>query len=107
MDITQLHLEAKLFKGFGDPSRLAIIESITEKPLTVSEIVIETKLSQPNVSMHLACLLECGLVQNKKEGRNSYYQLSGDEVKEVIKIARKIVSEHSKELFECTRYSHE
>lgn len=100
----QLQLEAKLFKGFGDPSRLIILEAITEKPLTVSEIVEETELSQPNVSMHLACLLDCGLVQNKKEGRNSYYELSGDEVKEVINTARKIISAHSKELFECTRY---
>lgn len=100
----QLQLEAKLFKGFGDPSRLVILEAITEKPLTVSEIVEETELSQPNVSMHLACLLDCGLVQNKKEGRNSYYELSGEEVREVIKTARKIISAHSKELFECTRY---
>lgn len=104
MPISQLQLEAKLFRGFGDPSRLAILEAITEKPLTVSEIVKETKLSQPNVSMHLACLLECGLVRNKKEGRNSYYELSGEEVKEVIRTARKIISQHSKEIFECTRY---
>lgn len=101
---TLLQLEAKLFKGFGDPSRLAILEAITQKPLTVSEIVQETKLSQPNVSMHLACLLDCGLVQNKKEGRNSHYQLSNEEVKKIIKIAQEIISQHSKELFDCTRY---
>lgn len=100
----QLQLEAKLFKGFGDPSRLSILELVMEKSHSVSEIVEQTGLSQPNVSMHLACLLDCGLVQNKKEGRNSYYQLSGEEVKEVIKTARKIASRHSKELFECTRY---
>lgn len=99
-----LQLEAKLFKGFGDPSRLSILEFLSDKPRSVSEIVVETKLSQPNVSMHLACLLDCGLVQRKKEGRNVSYNLSGEEVKEVIKKARKIVSAHSKELFDCTRY---
>lgn len=99
-----MQLEAKLFKGFADQSRLSILETILDGPKTVSEIVKETKLSQPNASTHLACLLDCGLVQNKREGRNSYYQLSGDEVKEVIKKARKIVSQHSKELFKCTRY---
>lgn len=104
IDSTQLHLEAKLFKGFGDSSRLAILELLSEKEQTVSEIVQETELSQPNVSMHLACLLDCGLVQNRKDGRNTFYQLSGEEVKKVIKAARKIISQHSKELFECTRY---
>lgn len=100
----QLQLEAKLFKGFGDPSRLSILELLLEKSRSVSEIVEETKLTQPNVSMHLACLLECGLVKNKKDGRSVSYQLSGEDVKEVIKTARKIISAHSKELFECTRY---
>lgn len=100
----QLQLEAKLFKGFGDPSRLTIIESITKKQLTVSEIVEATGLSQPSVSMHLACLLDCGLVSNKKEGRNSYYELTGAHVKKMVKLGQKIVSQHSKQLFECTRY---
>jgi len=100
----QLQLEAKLFKGFGDPSRLIIIESIDDKQLTVSEIVEATGLSQPNVSMHLACLLDCGLVSNKKEGRNSYYELTGSQVKNIVKLAKKIVGQHSKQLFECTRY---
>lgn len=101
---TQLQLEAKLFKGFGDPSRLSILELLSEKPRSVSEIIEETELSQPNVSMHLSCLLDCGLVQKKKDGRSVSYQLSGGEVREVIKTARKIISAHSKELFDCTRY---
>ncbi len=104
LNTTQLQLEAKLFKGFSDPSRLAILELLFKKPLNVSEIVETTVLSQSNVSMHLACLLDCGLVVNKKERRNSYYEISGKEVREVVKIARKIVSKHAKEIFECTRY---
>lgn len=104
MDNKQLSIEAKFFKSLGDPSRLAILEVISENPLTVSEIVELTGLSQPNTSMHLACLLDCGLVQNNKEGRNSIYQLSGEEVKAVIETARSIISQHSKQLFECTRY---
>lgn len=101
---SQLQLEAKLFKGLADPSRLAILESISTKSKTVSEIVEETQLSQPSVSMHLSCLLGCGLVHNKKEGRNSYYQVSGNELKEVITAAQKIISQHSKEMYECTQY---
>lgn len=100
----QLQLEAKLFKGFGDPSRLSILELLSEKPRSVSEIVDETKLTQPNVSMHLSCLLDCGLVKNEKDGRSVTYQLSGNDVKDVIKTARKIISAHSKALFDCTRY---
>lgn len=99
-----LKLEAKLFKGLAEPSRLAILESVMNSSKSVSEIVEDTNLSQPNVSMHLACLLGCGLVQNKKEGRNSHYQLSSPEIKELIILARKIMSQHAEQIYNCTKY---
>ena len=48
--------KAKLFRGFGDPSRLAILESLTGGPRMVKEITETTGLSQPLVSMHLMCM---------------------------------------------------
>jgi DNA-binding transcriptional ArsR family regulator len=99
-----LELESKLFKGFADQSRLAILESILDAPQTVSEIVKITGLSQPNTSTHLACLLRCGLVQKEKKGREVYYSISTTEVKTIIKEARKILSKKGQEIFKCTRY---
>lgn len=101
---THLELEAKLFKGFSDLSRLAILELLIKEPLTVSEIVKELKFSQPNVSMHLSCLYGCGLVKKKKNGKTVSYKLSCNQVKKVIEAARKVIGHHSKEMFECTRY---
>ncbi|MCL4354830.1 metalloregulator ArsR/SmtB family transcription factor [Patescibacteria group bacterium] len=99
-----LELEAKLFRGFGDLSRLSILELLTKEPLTVSEIVKKLKLSQSNVSMHLSCLYGCGLVKKKKSGKTVSYKLSCNQVKKTIEAARKIISHHSEEMFECTRY---
>ena len=56
LDQTSLGLKAKLFRGFGDSSRLSILECLRQGPLTVGEIVNQTGLSQPNTSNHLACL---------------------------------------------------
>ena len=104
MKSNQTQLEAKLFKGFSDQSRLAILEVILDSPKTVSEIVKVTKLSQPNASTHLACLLDCGLVRREKRGREVLYQISVKEIKNIIQQARKILSNHSKEIYNCTRY---
>lgn len=104
MQDQQLMIEAKFFKGLADKSRLAILESITDGEKTVTEIVDVTHLSQPNVSNHLACLLECGLVTKSRDGQRAYYQLSTEEVKELIAKMRSIVSQHSQELYDCTRY---
>ena len=54
--------KAKLFRGLADLSRLKILEVLRTGSKCVSELVTLTGLSQPNVSAHLSCLAECGLV---------------------------------------------
>ena len=62
-------LAAKLFRGFADPSRLAILQALRDGPRSVGQLVATTGLSQPNVSNHLACLRDCGLVASERVGR--------------------------------------
>lgn len=71
---------AKLFRGFADPSRLAILGALCNEPLVVHELVERTKLSQPNVSNHLRCLLECGLVASDRHGRFIRYRISSPRI---------------------------
>lgn len=104
MKSTQIQLEAKLFKGFADQSRLLILSVISDEPKTVTEIVDKTKLSQPNTSAHLACLLECGLIRKEKKGREVFYEVSSKEVSNIIRQAQKVLKQHSKEIYNCTRY---
>lgn len=100
----QLQLEAKLFKGFADSSRLSILQALLDKPKTVSQIAEETELSQPNTSAHLACLLECGLIRKEKEGREVWYEISSKEASAILQSARKFLKKHSKDIYLCTRY---
>ncbi|HEY1074891.1 MAG TPA: metalloregulator ArsR/SmtB family transcription factor [Patescibacteria group bacterium] len=104
MDKDQLQLETKIFKGLGDQSRLHILHVLAEEPKTVSDIVEVTQLSQPNVSMHLACLLDCGLVKREKQGRQVYYRTATAEIEAILASARTILQEHAKEIYDCTRY---
>ncbi|MCC6599709.1 MAG: helix-turn-helix transcriptional regulator [Crocinitomicaceae bacterium] len=105
MKLDQIHLEAKLFKGFADQSRLLILSALSsDGSKTVTEIVTKTKLSQPNVSAHLACLFECGLIKKARKGREIFYEINSQEVLEIIRIAKKILKKNSKEIFRCTNY---
>jgi DNA-binding transcriptional ArsR family regulator len=54
-----LTLQAKLFRGLSDYSRLSILPVLRAGPQTVGEIVAATGLSQPNASNHLRCLSDC------------------------------------------------
>lgn len=102
---TSLALKAKLFRGFSDPSRLSILVVLRDGPLTVSEIITATGLSQSNVSNHLGCLRDCGLVVAEQEGRYVTYHLSDDRVGELLALAESLLADVARGVYECTRYN--
>lgn len=100
-----VHLAAKLFRGFGDPTRLAILEELAEAgQLRVKDLVDRLGGSQSNISGHVACLKECGLVSDRPEGRQVFYRISGPEVVAALRSAEELlaVSGHRIEL--CPNY---
>ena len=100
-----LALKAKLFRGFADPSRLSILEALRAGPRSVSEVVEITGLSQPNTSNHLACLLDCGLVEREQSGRYAYYRLSDERVAALLGTADDLLSDVARGVYVCPRYA--
>lgn len=103
--VRSVDLQAKLFRGFADPSRLSVLLALREGPLTVSEIVEATGLSQSNTSNHLGCLRDCGLVIAEQEGRYVTYHLSDDRVGELLDLAETLLADVARGVYECTRYN--
>ena len=100
----ELELKAKLFRGFADTSRLSILESLRTQPLNVSEIVQATGLSQSNISNHLGCLRDCGLVMSEQRGRYIYYRLTDDRIDGLLRMAEEVLSDVANGVYQCTRY---
>lgn len=97
-------LQAKLFRGLSDQSRLAILEALRSGPLPVGQIVEATGLSQSNVSNHLRCLSDCGLVAGEQEGRFVYYRLGDQRIETLLRLADELLAEAGRKIFECTNY---
>lgn len=97
-------LKAKLFRGFADPSRLAIVEALRSGSMTVTEVVAATGLTQSNTSNHLSCLRDCGLVSREQEGRYVRYQLSDQRVATLLEEADALLADFARGVYECTRY---
>jgi DNA-binding transcriptional ArsR family regulator len=100
----ELELKAKLFRGFSDTSRLSILEALRDKSLNVGEIVQVTRLSQSNISNHLGCLRDCGLVMSEQRGRFTYYRLVDDRIDSLLRLAEELLSDVAKGVYQCTRY---
>lgn len=97
-------LQARLFRGFSDPSRLSILNLLRKGEQSVGQLVDGTGLSQPNVSAHLACLRECGLVVSRQEGRNVYYTIADERLEDIFLAAEDVLQRVGQRVYECTRY---
>jgi ArsR family transcriptional regulator, cadmium/lead-responsive transcriptional repressor len=101
--LASTRLRASLFHGFSDPSRLAILEQLLDGPRRVSDVVEATGLAQPNVSAHLACLWDCGLVARQRHGREVHYRLVPG-VAEVLAAADRVLAVAGETVGACPRY---
>jgi DNA-binding transcriptional ArsR family regulator len=95
---------AKLFRGLGDPSRLRVLEALRDGPLSAGEIVTRTRLSQPNASMHLACLADCGLVTWERQGKFVYYEIADKRVMKLLDQAEDLLLQVGPLIEACPRY---
>ena len=95
-------LKAKIFKVFSDPNRLRIIELIAEEELNVSEIVRRLNMKQSTVSQHLRILKDCGIVTTRRNGKEVYYKIKSERIKEILKLGDKILMEIIESFASCT-----
>ena len=76
--------ENKIFLALADPSRRAILESLTHGEAAMKDVTARFHISQPAVSQHLAALKEAGLVKARREGRCGYYRVQPRGLKPLI-----------------------
>lgn len=101
---TDSALAAKLFRGFGDPTRLAILLALAKGEQRVTDLVKEVGTSQPNVSSHLACLKDCGLVIDRPVGRQVFYGIASPQVFELLQAAERLLAANGHEIALCPNY---
>lgn len=75
-EASALTAAACLFHGLGDRSRLTIVQHLLLGEHRVVDLTGHLGLAQSTVSKHLACLLDCGLVTVRPQGRASVYSLA-------------------------------
>lgn len=76
--------ENRIFHALADPSRRAILESLTLGEASVNDLTARFNISQPAVSQHLANLKNAGLVNGRREGRRVYYRVEPRGMKPLI-----------------------
>ena len=72
-----------VFQAVADPTRRAIIALIALQAMTPNAIAENFHITRQAVSKHLRILTECELIKQENKGREIYYQLEIDKMKEI------------------------
>ena len=74
-----------IFQAVADPTRRAIIVLIAVQAMTPNAIAEHFDKTRQAISKHLRILTECELVKQNRQGREIYYSLEIDKMKEIEK----------------------
>lgn len=74
-----------IFQAIADPTRRGIITLIAVQAMTPNAIAEHFDMTRQAISKHLRILTECDLVKQEQQGREIYYQLEIDKMKEIDK----------------------
>lgn len=76
-------MKRDVFQGIADPTRRAIIGLIALQAMTPNALADHFKMSRQGVSNHIKVLTECDLVKQENKGREIYYSLKIEKMKEI------------------------
>ena len=78
-----MNLRRDVFQAIADPTRRAILLLVASQAMTAGAIASNFETARPTVSKHLQILTECKLLEQKQKGREIYYQLNPQKMKEI------------------------
>lgn len=78
-----MNLRRDVFQAIADPTRRAILLLVASQAMTAGSIASNFDTARPTVSKHLHILTECELLKKEQNGREIYYQLNPNKMKEI------------------------
>jgi ArsR family transcriptional regulator, cadmium/lead-responsive transcriptional repressor len=81
---TRLDVMHRLGRAMADPTRSRILLTLLDGPSYPAVLATDLGLTRQNVSNHLACLRDCGIVVAEPEGRQARYEISDPHLSQAL-----------------------
>lgn len=78
-----MNLRRDVFQAIADPTRRAILMLVASQAMTAGAIAANFDTARPTVSKHLQILTECELLSQHQNGREIYYHLNPQKMREI------------------------
>ena len=88
---SRLDVMNRLGRAMADPTRSRILMTLLEGPSYPAVLARDLGLTRSNVSNHLTCLRDCGIVVAEPEGRQTRYEIADPHLTRAIKSLLQVV----------------
>ncbi|MEU8651630.1 metalloregulator ArsR/SmtB family transcription factor [Streptomyces sp. NPDC048737] len=93
MQVPLYQAKAEFFRMLGHPVRIRVLELLQGGPVAVRDLLSEIEIEPSSLSQQLAVLRRSGIVVSIREGSTVSYALAGGDVAELLRAARRILTE--------------
>ncbi|MFR9795730.1 ArsR/SmtB family transcription factor [Streptomyces sp. MS06] len=93
MQVPLYQAKAEFFRMLGHPARIRVLELLQHGPVPVRDLLADMEIEPSNLSQQLAILRRAGIVVSTREGSTVTYALAGGDVAELLRAARRILTE--------------
>lgn len=90
---TKYEKNAKILKALGDPNRLKIIELLSCEEKCACQILESFDFTQPTLSHHMKVLIDCGLIESRKDGVWNQYKLKMNNANKLVLFLMDLITE--------------
>ena len=93
MPVPLYQAKAEFFRMLGHPVRIRVLELLQDGPKPVRDLLAEIDIEPSSLSQQLAVLRRSGIVTATRHGTTVVYALAGGDVAELMRAARRILTE--------------
>ena len=90
---SEYETNAKILKALSDPNRLKIIDLLSCGEKCACVILESFEFTQPTLSHHMKVLMDCGLIEVRKEGIWNYYKLASKNTSKLVLFLMNLITE--------------
>ncbi|WP_405638941.1 ArsR/SmtB family transcription factor [Streptomyces sp. NBC_00019] len=93
MSVPLYQAKAEFFRMLGHPVRIRVLELLQDGPTPVRDLLAAIEVEPSSLSQQLAVLRRSGIVTSSREGSTVVYALAGGDVADLMRAARRILTE--------------
>ncbi|MFG3181538.1 ArsR/SmtB family transcription factor [Streptomyces nigra] len=93
MSVPLYQAKAEFFRMLGHPVRIRVLELLQDGPTPVRDLLAAIDVEAPGLSQQLAVLRRSGIVTSTRQGSTVVYELAGGDVADLMRAARRILTD--------------